>query len=482
MKTKTTLLFLTLVMCNFVNAGNLTQENVEKTNGIIDEVVEAYGGDKVLSSMNTIIIEHKTINIATGQSLKPEPPFPRNPSSGISAVDFENKVFVTRNHGTAVGFEFNNGTIIDGEQSAQLDYRAGTVAKIAEPDFDTSSGPFMRVTPALLVRQLQDRAQNAYYLGETKIDNQQYDVIGFSMAVGPAISLYFERESRLLRRSERVLPNFGLVEYRFNDYETVDNIPFNKNFVLYLNGDTNLERSNLSTRVNANIDKLTRVEENLTKVAAITPDDLSLQTISDGVYLIGGNGTYAMFVEMQDYIIAVGGTAGSSDRIEKLREVVPDKPIQYGVITHHHFDHILAVSAYEAEGATVLASKAHKKVVMEAAKDGKSLKLKSVNKKHTLKDKTRRVEVIDIGPTAHTEHLLIAYLPKEGIVFEADHFSMPQAGPVPPAVPSTKSFAKALKKHKIKAKTLLSAHSPRPGTMKDLHEAINKKVWKAAEM
>ena len=472
-----------LVICVFLftgqltQAANLTQENVSKARAVIKEVVDAYGGDKVLSSMNTILIKHKTINIATGQSLKPEPPWDRNPSSGTSAVDFKNRVFVTRNKGTAVGFEFNNGTFINSEDSFQLDYRAGTVAKIAEPDFDTSSGPFMRVTPALLVRTLQERAQNAYYLGDTTIEGQTYDVIGFSMAVGPAISLYFERESRLLRRSERVLPNFGLVEYRFNNYQQVDGIPFNREFVLYLNGDLNMQRDNLSTEVNVDIDKLTRVENDLAPIAAIEPDDLSRQQIAEGVYFIGGNGTYAMFVEMEDHVIAVGGAAGIPERIESLREVIPGKAIRYGVITHHHFDHVLGVNAYEDEGATILASRAHKKIVMDKATNPGQLKLELVNKRQVLKDKSRRVEIIDIGPTAHTEHLLVAYLPEEGILFEADHFSMPQAGPVPPAVPSTKSFARALKKHRIKAHTLLSAHSPRPGKMEDLKEAVNKKPW-----
>ena len=335
----------------------------------------------------------------------------------------------------------------------------------------------MRVTPALLVRTLQDRAQNAYFLGETTIDQQSYDVIGFSMAVGPAISLYFERESRLLRRSERVLPNFGLVEYRFNNYEEINNIPFNREFILYLNGDLNMQRDNLLTRVNVDIDNFTQVESGLSSIAAIKPDDLSRQEITEGVYLIGGNGTYAMFVEMDDHVIAVGGAAGIPERIESLREVVADKPLRYGVITHHHFDHVLGVNAYEDEGATILASRAHEKIVMDKAMNPGKLKLKLVKNKQVLKDRSRRVEIIDIGPTAHTEHLLIAYLPAEGVVFEADHFSMPQAGPVPPAVPSTKSFARALKKHRIKAKTLLSAHSPRPGTMEDLQEAVSRKPW-----
>ena len=91
----------------------------------------------------------------------------------------------------------------------------------------------------------------------------------------------------------------------------------------------------------------------------------------------------------------------------------------------------------------------------------------------------RRVEIIDIGPTAHTEHLLVAWLPEEGILFEADHFAMPRVGPVPPAVTSTKTFAVALRKAGLKVKTIVSAHSPTPGSMNDLEQALNTKEYQA---
>ena len=109
---------------------------------------------------------------------------------------------------------------------------------------DTTSGPFVRVTPALLLRTLNDRSANAHYLGETKLDEKDYDVIGFSMTVGPAISMYFEKETHLLHRSERVFPGFGLVEYEFEDYAVADGIHFNQTFKLFLNGDPNIERKN----------------------------------------------------------------------------------------------------------------------------------------------------------------------------------------------------------------------------------------------
>ena len=280
MRIHSSLVLAVALSASLVCAENLTQANVEKAQAVIDAAVQAYGGEDKLSEMNTLIIEHETVNIAVGQSRSPEPPWDRNPASGVTAIDYGERVFVTRNSGTGGGFEFDNGTVIDGEDSYQLNFRAGTSALIAEPDFDTTSGPFMRITPALLVRQISDRAQNAYYLGEVEIDDDIFDVVGFSMAVGPAISLYFDRDTRLLKRSERVLPAFGLVEYRFNDYERVDGIPFNQLFEFYFNGDANLERRNLSTKVNAEIGKLAVVDETLLSVPAIVPDELSRQEIA----------------------------------------------------------------------------------------------------------------------------------------------------------------------------------------------------------
>ena len=132
-----------VLFASLVCAENFTEANVHKAQTVIDAAVQAYGGADRLSEMNTIIVEHETVNIAVGQSRNPEPPWDRNPGSGVTAIDYSEHVFVTRNSGTGGGFEFDNGTVINGEDSHQLNFRAGTSALIAEPDFDTTSGPFM---------------------------------------------------------------------------------------------------------------------------------------------------------------------------------------------------------------------------------------------------------------------------------------------------------------------------------------------------
>ena len=74
----------------------------------------------------------------------------------------------------------------------------------------------------------------------------------------------------------------------------------------------------------------------------------------------------------------------------------------------------------------------------------------------------------------------MAYLPEEGILFEADHFSLPQEGPIPPAVESTKTFAKALARLDLDVAVLLSAHSSKQGSMEDLQAALEAEVYQAS--
>lgn len=470
-----------LLAVSLASAATLTENNVERAQAVIDAAVKAHGGPERLAALETLLIEHESVIHAVGQSRGTEPPWDQGESRGFDAIDLDAPAYVARTATVSGGFEGLNGTIINGDDSYQLDYRAGTVARIAEPDLDTTAGPFMRVTPTLLVRALHERAANAHYLGETTVDGVAYDVVGFSMAVGPAISLYFDQKKRLLRRSERVLPDLGLAQYEFRDYEIVDGMPFAQRFRFYFNGDLNIDRSIESVAVNEPIDEVLVVDANLEAIPAQEPDPLTRQQVADGVWLIGSNGTYAMFVDMGDYLFAAGGTAGIPERIASLREVAGDKPIRYGMLTHHHFDHVLGVKPYEAEAATVIGAAAHEAVARRAADDGEGLDFEAVENRMVLESGGRVVEVLDLGPTAHTEHLLVAYLPQQGILFEADHFAMPRVGPIPPAVSSTRTFAAQLEHHDLDVRQLLSAHSSRIATMADLETALEAEVFEGRQ-
>ena len=457
---------------------------VNRAGEVIDAALEAYGGAEAISNLNTVARKSHFTTWATNQSLTPAGPWDENEQSSFVAIDFENQTFVGINKGSGGGYNFDGSQIIKGEEGWQVSYRGGTVTPIAEPDFDTTSGPFIRVTAPLLVKQLQNRRQTSHWLGEVDFNGRPHDVITLVMEVGPALSLYFDKETHLLSRSERVLPPFGQVDYRFTNYEMIDGIPFSKNFKLYVNDQPNVFIDAESTVLNQSIDQFSNLPTNLkiTDIAPPAPTDVEVQEVQEGVFLIGAGGTYAMFVEMDDHIIAVGGTAGIPERIKALREVVEDKPIKYGVMTHHHNDHVVGIPAYQSEDAVVITVKENEAVMRAVATDADSLKLKFIEDKYVFDGGSRKLEIIDIGPTPHAEHLLVAYLPEEGILFEADHFPNPINGYMQPAQPVTKHLAMMIDKLGLNVKTIVGAHSPRIASIDDLRKALETEPVKLAQV
>ena len=454
-------------------AETLPLKSVNKANEIIDAAIEAHGGAEALDGLQTLAQKTEFLNIATGQSRKPGPPYDRSRNSNFNAIDLENEIFVNRNRGEGGGYIFDQGVIVNGEGSWQLNHRAGTAAPLTEPDYNTRSGPFIRVTPVLLMKQLQARRQTSHWLGEADVDGRRHDIVTLVMETGPGLSLYFDQQSHMLTRMERVLPPFGQVEYAFLDYTTIDGLAFNQAFKLYVNGEVNLVINILETRVNPPLDSYLEVPNGLERVAAVTPDEFGSHEIDEGVFLIGGNNTYSLFVEMDDHVVAIGGTQAVQPGIEELRKHVADKPIRYGVLTHHHSDHVPGAAAYAKEGATIVTFRENEAVVRKAAGDDDA-GLQFVEDRLSLTDGQRTVELYNIGPTPHAENILIAYLPAEGILFEADHFPQPAHGVIPPAVPATLAFAEALERLDLRFTKLVGTHSPRTATPADLQTALSR--------
>lgn len=454
-------------------ADTLPLKAVNKANEVIDAAIEAHGGAEALNGLKTYVRESDFKNYAVGQSRKPGKPWDENVSRNFAAIDLENEIFVARNSGEGGGFTFDNSTIINGEESIQINYRGQTVAPIAQPDYNTNAGPTVRVTPALLMKQLMARRHTSHWLGEAEVDGANYDIITLVMEVGPALSMYFNQDNHRLERMERVLPPFGQVEYAFLDYEMVDGLAMSNQFKLYVNGDVNLIIDDIQQQVNVPIEKYLEVPANLAMIPAAPQNDFGSNEIDEGVFLIGGNGAYGLFVEMDDHVVAIGGTQGVAARIDELRTHIPDKPIRYGVLTHHHNDHVPGTADYAAEGATVITFRENEEVVRAAAGTD-DVELQFVADHLTLGRGDRRVELYNIGPTPHAENMLIAYLPEEGIIFEADHFPQPQTGPMPPAVPATIGFAKALNALDLNYERIVGAHSPRVGSPADLAAMLER--------
>ena len=71
------------------------------------------------------------------------------------------------------------------------------------------------------------------------------------------------------------------------------------------------------------------------------------------------NGAYnALAVEFADHILLFEPGPQNEARaqaiIAETKKVIPNKPIRYGVISHHHFDHTGGIAAVVDEGITIV--------------------------------------------------------------------------------------------------------------------------------
>jgi hypothetical protein len=106
------------------------------------------------------------------------------------------------------------------------------------------------------------------------------------------------------------------------------------------------------------------------------------------------------------------------------------------------------VAPFIAEGASVLTDDNSKYFVEQAllsprtllgdvlAKSKKKPKVEGVIEKMVLQDETRTIELHHVAGLEHSDAMLIAYLPKEKILFSADFNPPPPGMPMNPSIPT----------------------------------------------
>ncbi|MCU1338304.1 MAG: hypothetical protein JWO19_3885 [Bryobacterales bacterium] len=212
------------------------------------------------------------------------------------------------------------------------------------------------------------------------------------------------------------------------------------------------------------------------------------EKLADGVYRI--NGAYnALAVEFADHILIFEPGPQNEARaqaiIAEAKKVIPNKPIRYGVISHHHFDHTSGLPAVVAEGITIVTPEVNKAFLMNALSAPRTLAPDSLSKsgkkpviealtsdKRVFQDATRTFEVHVIKGLPHADGIVIGYLPKEKILVYADMFNLPPANdPVPnPPVIGTMVFLDNIERLKLEPERAMSIHSLNPDRLTTVAE------------
>lgn len=245
------------------------------------------------------------------------------------------------------------------------------------------------------------------------------------------------------------------------------------------------------TKVDANNPYVVFPIPDVVEKAGQTPPAGKVETakIGDGVYYFTGGTHHSVAVEFGKYVALIECPL-SEERtdavIAAVKSAIPNKPIRYAINTHHHFDHSSGLRACAAEGATIVAPAADKPYYEKVwaqphtihpdalAKSGKRPVIEGVDEKRVITDGKQTVELYRLQGTNHADPMLIAYLPKEKILIDADVYT-PAAAGAPPAPPTKEmqNLYENIERLKLAVRQIAPIHG-RLVTIDDFKKALGK--------
>ena len=213
------------------------------------------------------------------------------------------------------------------------------------------------------------------------------------------------------------------------------------------------------------------------------------EKLGEGLYrLTTGPGSYdSVIVEFKDHVMML--EAGQSEArglayIAEAKKLIPNKPIRYVMNTHPHSDHTGGLPALVAEGATIVTQRNNQEFLEKAlntprtllndtlARSPRKARVEAVSEKKVYSDGARTVDIYHVAPVPHSNGLLIAYIPREKILFQGD-FSLPAEGQ--PANDHVKALVPIVERLKLDFDRYINVHtSAAPQTRADLWKAVGK--------
>jgi glyoxylase-like metal-dependent hydrolase (beta-lactamase superfamily II) len=493
-----TLILLLTSIAGIAQQPNASQRSYQQARRVLDDAIEAHGGVEALRAVKDFTLKEKGKLHARFQSPGAEGPFATGTSEEVLIVDTERGLVFNDLKTTTSGFNNWNRTVIKGNDGQNYDMWSRTMTPVNNPSVNNFRGQIRRLPPFVLIEAL-DRASTLRYLGEDTIDGKRQKVIGVLRPDNQQLSLSFDAQTNLLTKYGYLyadpLTGDSEIAQSYSGYKTVGKLKLPSGRVLYNSGGVVQETEYTELLINTKPAESVFVgPEGFEKLEAgpATPPPPAVSKIADDVYILQGlaGGTHnTMFVAFNDHVLVFEAPEqilynnNSVQALAKIKETVPGKPIKYLVLTHHHSDHSGGFREYANEGATIVTTAATKSSLEKAAAVESSLlpKLKTsklmieaIEKKRVFQDDKHVVEIYDIGPNPHANEILVAYFPKEKILFQADLLNTAANGTIPIAQDTTVSFAEGLQRLGLQIEKIYGVHG-RPATLQELQTSIEKR-------
>jgi glyoxylase-like metal-dependent hydrolase (beta-lactamase superfamily II) len=208
--------------------------------------------------------------------------------------------------------------------------------------------------------------------------------------------------------------------------------------------------------------------------APTPPVNVTSEELAPGVWYLAGGSHHSVLVEFDQYLMLIETPqhdARTLAVIAKARELRPNKPLRYAVNTHHHHDHSGGVRAAISEGLTIVTHGGNAAFVRDVARRRHTLQpdalartprsptIVAVGDKRVFQDRARTVELYHVRGSPHSSTMIVAYLPTERMLVQADAYNPPAPNaPPPPAFPFAKNLVENVERLGLRVDRVAALH------------------------
>ena len=280
-------------------------------------------------------------------------------------------------------------------------------------------------------------------------------------------------------------------EHEFTNASYIDvgnGIKFPTGWHSHQGWDDNTNSQSITAGHNAFGGTMKDVKPNVCPDAVAVPDSVRNATfpvrvettkLADGVFLLGGATHNSVAIEFNNYITVFEAPL-NEDRslavIEEVRKLIPNKPIRFVINTNQHFDHAGGLRTYAHIGATIITQfrnfdfynhdfityaprtlKPDMVSLWPPTEFAEGYTYETVRENYVLSDSTRNLNIYYVNPLQKVEGMLMAYLPKERLLLEADLVDTNEALPATLSR-DQQSFANAVRLLKLDPARIVPVH------------------------
>ncbi len=460
---------------------------------VLDAGLAAYGGLDTLRAIENFTIRHEGHTVHRNQSRRTDAPYERTPLSGMLIVEPRRGRLYHDNKGSYPGgFNWHWGLMTNGKEAARVTYLERRINSTAALPPQVLRGR-LRWLPHNLLISAHERAVQLRSLGRANFDRRPHDVLTYATEEGMQLTVYLDARTHLVSKFELLGndPYFGdsVQEIIFPGHRAVERFQVPTARVTRVMGEVVEEIPYTEVSFNKTYgDEQFKAPAGFVAPAAAPAENPPVNRLAENVYMIRGGGYNVLAVGFKDHVMVVetpGNDNTSREIIARIKELMPGKPIRYAAVTHHHDDHAGGIRTYIAEGATVITTPGLRPFFERVAaarnftlnpdtlaRTPRPLALETLqNGKRVFTDGAQTVELYDIGSGPHMDEMIVAYLPKEKIIFQGDLLNRPEDGHAVPGNATTAHFAGWLKKSGLAVERIVGVHGP-VATPEDLHKAI----------